>query len=159
MSDAFQNFREGKKLKRVESLSSPSDLLPWLLRMPTRSAAWREHSIVPPFGDHATFYCDYGTKPATRIALLQPYVEAVAHEAGIPLSLDFRKALIERRSGRQFPDTLPIQKGIEAVVKAAQRKSDEFAKRFGLTVRVTFPGWYAAGRVLLIEYRAQTNSQ
>lgn len=158
MSEAFQKFRTGRKITKAAMNLSSGDLIPWLHKMSTRSTAWRENSILAPFADHASFYVDYSTKPGTRVVIFQPYLEAVAREVGLVLSLDLKTALLERnRFNHRFPDTSPIKMGVEAVVRVAQRKSDEFAAQHGLIARVSFPGWYSAERVLLIEYTKAVN--
>ena len=146
----FKAFRDGRTLKEVSNLT-PGDLVPWLTR------SWRHSGVLAPFSDHVTFFRDFSTKPSTRIVILQPYVESVAHQAGIPLSRDLKGALLERWSGQPLPNSSPVNFGIQAVVRAAQRKSDEFAEQYGLTVQVSFPGWYAADKVLLIEYRKKVS--
>jgi hypothetical protein len=84
----------------------------------------------------------------------------VANETGVEVPQEFIDHFngdidpVTRRTTTftRLPQTPAVQDTVAAVLNAAQRKSAEFAERYGLQARVSFNGWYNPERVILIEY-------
>src|SRR5262249_5076155 len=113
----LQEFYAGRNLMRV---SAWAEIIPWLEKLRFGSRKWEKASMMrPPHADHYNYFIDRGT--GERIVTIQPY---------------FLDGICERFEPESI--TPAVQEKLNRVTD----ESEQFAKQYGLTVKVSPKSWY-----------------